>query len=87
MKVKFGQKRSSSCLVILNSRPMSPTYFCYVSFMIMLRSCIIHAFIFFLEREWLNDREKQTLNIIYVKIVFQNYLNYFVYKFVNKLSN
>ena len=31
-----SQKRSSICLLILNNRPMSPTYFCHLSWMKML---------------------------------------------------
>ena len=40
------QKRSLSCLVISNSHPMSLTFFCHVSFMKMLISCLLKSSVF-----------------------------------------
>jgi hypothetical protein len=42
----LGQKRSSSSLVILKSRPMLPVYFCHVPFMKMSTSCLLKSMVF-----------------------------------------
>ena len=41
-----NQKRSSICLLILNNRPMSPIYFCHLSCMKMLISCLLKSMVF-----------------------------------------
>ena len=46
LRFPVGQKRSSSRLVILKSRPMSPSaYFLHLSFMKMLISCLLNSIV------------------------------------------
>ena len=44
--LQVGPKRSSSHIVILNSSPMLPAYFCHVPFMKISTSCLLNSMLF-----------------------------------------
>jgi hypothetical protein len=46
LRFLVGQKRSSSSLVILQSRPILPPYFCHVPFMKISTSCLLNSMLF-----------------------------------------